>query len=136
MNKLYSYVFLFCIITCALSLRADTVVLKDGSTCNGKVSYRQSSFEVLGRVNGSAVPVFKIDATLVTEVRFNQLDNNSTQPPFMAKARGSGDVKCEASLADKSKPLTGRLGSISSSGILIDKTRLRRDRVVSLRIVE
>jgi hypothetical protein len=100
------------------------------------VTYQQGSFEVRGRVNGTTAPVFDIDATLVTEVRFNLLDNNSTQPPFMAKARGGpNDVKCEASLAGKPKPLTGQLGSINSSSILIGKTRIRRDRVVSLRIV-
>lgn len=99
MNKLPSLLLLVSIVPCALPLRADTVVLTDGSTCNGKVTYRQGSFEVRGRVNGAnAADLFVFAASLVTEVRFNQLDNNSTRPPFMAKARGGPDkVNCEAS---------------------------------------
>ncbi|HEY3837393.1 MAG TPA: hypothetical protein VGL72_12510 [Bryobacteraceae bacterium] len=121
---------------CALNLSADTLVLTQGFSINGTVTFRDGLFFIEGTFAGEHRSSQGIPPEEVEEVCFNSFKSNSSAPPGSMGARTALKVKCELVLKDSKVRRVGTLQSITNRiALREDKETLPREKVVLLRIV-
>lgn len=68
---------------------ADTIILQNNGSLNGKVKYSNGQFTISGVFQGQSEPAFAIPADQVKSVRFNGADRNADAPPADIRARST-----------------------------------------------
>jgi len=126
MNKL----ILFCGLL-TLAVRADTIKFMQGDSFNGKVTFEDGRFKVIGLVRGKDYPIDRISPDDVDEVRFNKFDSNPNPPGPLMPVRGAHEVLCEVEPALG----TGTLVKIGEKVEIEGKDPIPRNRISVLRIL-